>query len=158
MKQEIGIEISILIAINFNKSGNYRSGGVFMAKNSLLTIILCMLLLPVTAGGAEWVKIGNFHVDVSSIKQVAPNQYQVWYKNEFLNDDSLKEARVLMLFHCVERKYKYLQGTFYHKDGSIVTEGGSDWKYVIPESNYEEILNFVCTYKKGVLKIPKVNE
>jgi hypothetical protein len=123
-----------------------------------LFLIFFCILFTVTAEGADWVKVtevDNFYLDVSSIKQVAPGQYQAWSKTEFKDGASLKEARINSLFHCVERKVKELQGTLYYKDGTVHDEGERDWHDVVPESNYEKVLNFVCTYKKGVLLIPK---
>ena len=128
-----------------------------------LYLIISFILLPVIAEGADWVKVVEskdkkeiFYVDVSSIKQSAPNQYRVWYKVEFKNVDlsALKESKAFSLFDCVEREYKELQITHYNIDGSF-SEGEQDWQYVIPDSNMEAVFAFVCTYKKGVLLLPK---
>jgi hypothetical protein len=116
------------------------------------------ILFPVMAEGADWVKpteINNFYIDVNSIKQVAPGQYQAWSKTEFTNDASLKEVKIHSLYHCVERKVKELEGTLSYQDGTVHNEGARDWHDVIPDSVLAGALDFVCTYKKGVLNIPK---
>jgi len=41
------------------------------------------------------------------------------------------------------------------KDGTIKSAGEQDWEYVVPDTNLSGVLDFVCTYKKGVLNIPK---
>jgi hypothetical protein len=114
-------------------------------------LIICIFLFPVMAEGADWVRVtevDNFYLDVSSIKQVAPGQYQAWSKTEFKNDASLKEARIHSLYHCAERKVKELQGTLYYQDGSIHHEGARDWHHVIPGSVLAGALDFICTHKK----------
>lgn len=129
-----------------------------MTKN-LFIIIFC-ILFPIIAEGADWVKVnesegGSGSVDISTIKQTAPNQYRAWYKIELINNESLKEARKLASFDCVKKRLKDLQSTYYLINGKTSTDGEKEWKYVLPESNVEYVLNFVCTYKKDVLNIPK---
>jgi hypothetical protein len=121
-------------------------------KMRLFWIIIC-ILFPIITEGADWVKVtefDNFYLDVTSIEQVASSQYTAWSKAEFKNNASLKEVRIYSLHHCIERKVKELQGILYYNDGSIYNVGERDWHYVIPDSNYEKILNFVCSYKKGL--------
>jgi hypothetical protein len=133
-------------------------GGVMTKK--LFWVIVC-ILFPVMAEGAEWVKVSEsvnataiYYVDINSIKQSTPNQYQAWFKVEYNALLKVKEAKSFALFDCAEKKYKVLQAT-YKTVGGIDTIKEQDWEYAVPESNMENILNFVCTYKKGVLTIPK---
>jgi hypothetical protein len=80
-----------------------------MKKYFWAGVIALMFLFPFAAGGEEWVMVfeaGNFHVDVNSITQVAPNQYEAWYKAELKNDVYLKPINKLSLFDCAEKKLK----------------------------------------------------
>jgi hypothetical protein len=119
-----------------------------------------MLLLPITAEGADWVKASEsqndiWYVDVSSIKQVTSAQYKAWIKMEDLKPKDFKTSKTYTLFDCSERKYKDIQSAYYKTDGNIILNSGKEeWAYVIPESIWENVLNFVCT-RAGFLKIPK---
>jgi hypothetical protein len=121
-------------------------------RMKLFWIITC-IVFPVITEGMNWVKVtgvDNFYLDVKSIKHVGPAQYAAWSKIEFKEYASIKEVRIHSLHHCVERKVRELQGILYYNDGTIHYEGARDWHYVIPNSNYEKILNLVCSYKKGL--------
>ena len=122
----------------------------------LFLIIVC-ILFPVIAQGADWVKVSvsknykeTYSVDVSSIKQVSSNQYKAWVKTVFWNYTILKEMSAYTLFDCEELKYKTLQTTFYNNDGSIKQEQEGNWSYAIPDSAWEGVLDFACTYKKRI--------
>ena len=126
----------------------------------LFWVIVC-ILFPVIAEGADWVKVVQnnkaiLYVDVSSIKQVASNQYKAWLKLKYINDELIEKDIEYELFDCAEVKSKYLQITFYQNNGRITTIGEKDWEYVTPDTaEGKGVLDFVCNYKKGVIKIPK---
>lgn len=131
----------------------------YMTKK-LILIVVC-ILFPVIAEGEDWVMVatssdmGFGYIDRSSIKQVTSSQYKAWYKIKLIDTEQpLRKIKTYILCDCLERRTKDLQSTFYKLDGSHFSTGEEDWKHAIPESNLENVLNFVCNYK-GVLNIPK---
>ena len=133
-----------------------------MVKDSLLTIILCLWLLPITAEGAELVTVSvsqdeTWYVDVNSIKQVTFTEYMAWIKVEALEFylGIIKEAEGDHIFDCAEGKSKHHQETLFYINNHASTYKAEEWEYATPESNYENVLNFVCDYAKGVIKRPK---
>ena len=127
-------------------------------------IIIC-ILFPVMTEGADWVKIAEtqnpkamISVDAGSIQKVSSNLSMAWRKAEAINHESIKEVHSYSMLDCAERRHKRLQATVYNLDGSTDTGNVRDWQNVIPGSAMERVLDFVCTYKKGVLKISNREE
>lgn len=121
--------------------------------------IVGLILFPIMAKGADWMKVSVSHtsiwyVDVSSIERVTFNNYQAWNRIEYINSNLLKELKILTLFDCVERRYKDLKTMYYFINGDNHIRGEEEWRYITPDSNLEDLLDFVCTYKKGALNIP----
>lgn len=112
-------------------------------------LIIACILIPLIAEGADWVRVietdkSIFYVDASSVNQIAFNNYQAWFKTEFIKDNLLKKTMVFASFDCGEKKRKKHQITYYKYDGSSKKGGEQEWEYVMPESNMETVLDFVC--------------
>lgn len=127
-------------------------------SQKLYWVIIYIFLFPCMAKGTEWVRIpavNHFYIDVDSIKQVAPNQYEAWFKAELINDGLIKEAERYSFFDCAERKAKALKTITYLRDGMTDETGEEGLENVPPNDTMMGVLQFVCTYKKGVLQILK---
>ena len=128
----------------------------------LYWVIVC-ILFPVIAEGADWVKVVEskssiFYVVASSITESSPNQYQAWYKNQIKTDKPFKDIRTYGSYDCVESKFKVHQSIYNYKDGSSDTSGKEEWEPIVPGSVFETVLNFVCNYNKGDIKITKKDD
>jgi len=121
-----------------------------------ILIIVCIFLFSSICQGADWEKVGidGMYVDVSSIKEVAPNQYKACFKAELRKDILLREAERYSFFDCTERKYKTLITIKYLRNGDVIETGEEVLKDVPPDSIMENILTFVCNYKKNVHNVP----
>lgn len=120
-------------------------------------MIICIFLFPFISEAADWVLAGvdNFFVDVDSIKEVAPDQYKACFKAELTNDVLIREIEKYSFFDCTGRKTKALVTIKHFRDGSICKTGEEGLEDVPPDSIMEDVLQFVCSHKKGVLNIPK---
>jgi hypothetical protein len=120
-------------------------------------MIICIFLFPFISEGANWVRAGvdNFYVDVDSIKEVAPDQYKACFKAELTDDVLIREAERYSFFDCTGRKTKALVTIKHFRDGSIGETGEEGLEDVPPDSIMEDVLQFVCSYKKGILDMHK---
>lgn len=121
-----------------------------------ILIITCILLFPSICQGADWEEVGfdGMYVDVSSIKEVAPNQYKACFKAELKKDILLREAERYSFFDCTGRKSKALITIKYLRNGDIIETGEEGLEDVPPDSIMENILLFVCNYKNDVHNVP----
>ena len=106
---------------------------------------------------ADWSKVGanverdSFYLDYDRIRKDS-GQIYFWYLvdypkvNKFGDRSDLTYAKV----KCGELKYKWLQVTYYDSHmgtGKINAKGDeSDWKYPVPDSIIEDVINSVCNY------------
>jgi hypothetical protein len=123
----------------------------------LFWFIVC-ILFPVIAEGADWVKVVEskksiFYVVAGSITQSSPNQYQAWYKNQIKTNEAFKDIRTYGSYDCVESKFMVHQSVYNYRDGSSDSSGKEEWESIVPGSVFETVLNFVCNYNKGVIKV-----
>jgi len=121
-----------------------------------ILIIIFIFLFPSVCRGADWVEVGfdGMYVDVSSIKEVSPDHYKACFKAELRKDILLREAERYSLFDCTERKSKPLVTIKYFRNGNIIKTGEEGLEDIPADSIMENILQFVCNYKKGILNKP----
>lgn len=99
--------------------------------------------------------INHFYVDVDSVVQVVPNQYNACYKAELISDGLIREIERYIFIDCAERKTKVLKTIKYLRDGMIDETGEEDLENVPPNDTMAGILQFVCTYKKDISDMPR---
>jgi hypothetical protein len=126
-----------------------------MMKVFLSVIAAAFIANPAQA--AEWVRSGwnadqTSYVDVSSFRRDG-NVVRAWEKAIYsaTNNRNWREARTLSEFDCSSKQTRILTITVYFKDGKVETESaGTDWRYVVPDTVGDSILDFVCALKVGL--------
>ena len=121
----------------------------------LFGLVLAIALYP-SVSFAEWTLVANenngtrAYILTESITRIDANNTQAWTKYDVRystdpQDKNLLEIVILRQFNCRLRISRYLQYTEYFKDGKVQTDSMiSSWKYVIPESIGEALLDIAC--------------
>jgi len=118
-------------------------------------ILLITALIPLQSHASDWrIMLATDNsltlADYSTLRKIGNDQIQVWINTTFtkpsLNDGREMDKQItLEIFSCNDKKYKFLQSTLYYKDGfSTEQRGDSNWFYVIPDTNQDELFSKLC--------------
>jgi hypothetical protein len=127
-------------------------------KRILPMSLAALLLVAVAAEGAKWVLVfverdGSIQVfmDVASITETSSGTLRAWRRVGLKQraPSSESEAGHLLSYSeydCAGRRHRLLQGAVY-RTGATALDLGEEpgpWKFAIPETLDEALLNFLC--------------
>jgi hypothetical protein len=115
--------------------------------------VLAAVLMAAPTSAADWVRSEvtidqTSYVDSASLRR-AGDVVRAWEKTTYppTNPKKWKEVKSLSEFDCASRQSRVLTLTVYFTDGNNETENKvTEWKYVVPETVGESILDFVCNF------------
>jgi hypothetical protein len=134
----------------------------------LIGVLIFFALFKIEGWGADWQpyhkdESSTIYYDAANIRQISKGTLRVWEKTIYrpkgvedmikaLSERYRELAYCISLFeiNCLERKYKELHETVYKDDRSVLdllnyeAFGKADWRYVIPDSIEEALLDAVC--------------
>lgn len=115
-----------------------------------------MFLLPAYAQGADWElaaenKDVRFYIDKESIDKTAENSVRAWFKTEPTTPFRIFEKYMIYQLvyeehNCKESKFRVLQTTGYHSDGTskkVISEP-SVWRDVRHVTPFELKHDYLC--------------
>ena len=116
-----------------------------MIRNFFVAAVLCLVLMPVTAGAVDWLhfmEAGNgdvVYIDIESIKYTSEHTAEVTTKTESKVGDVNRISTVEL--DCKINQLKVIKGADSAKD--------KKWHAVDPDGMDELLLEFVCSLKKA---------